>query len=214
MRMETGPRVRELSLFFMSHVQGTTFPTFVLINLLQPNTLRLHIVRMHESHHESKHAVLPAGIVEWDSARTAVAKKKDRRTMTAHAKAAAKKRLQQVLKRPSAQKKPASKVAVHAGRLLLGAHRSSKQKILLPLPNKTTEKHAPGPPESKEEIIGWLKNKTDPARHVVGSDASKGLRSAFKEIGVEQATAKHSQSEYTPVRKLNIKKLPKERSKE
>ena len=210
MRMETEPRVRELSLFFMSHVQGTTFPTFVLINLLQPNTLRLHIVRMHES----KHAVLPAGIVEWDSARTAVAKKKDRRTMTAHAKAAAKKRLQQVLKRPSAQKKPASKVAVHAGRLLLGAHRSSKQKILLPLPNKTTERHAPGPPESKEEIIGWLKNKTDPARHVVGSDASKGLRSAFKEIGVEQATAKHSQSEYTPVRKLNIKKLPKERSKE
>ena len=205
MRMETEPRVRELSLFFMSHVQGTTFPTFVLINLLQPNTLRLHIVRMHES----KHAVLPAGIVEWDSARTAVAKKKDRRTMTAHAKAAAKKRLQQVLKRPSAQKKPASKVAVHAGRLLLGAHRSSKQKILLPLPNKRTEKHAPGPPESKEEIIGWLKKKTDPARHVVGSDASKGLRSAFKEIGVEQATAKHSQSEYTPVRKLNIKNVAK-----
>ena len=102
---------------------------------------------------------LPDGIAEWDSTRTAVKRKKDKRVLKASAKA----------KRPAAvRKKPASSVAVHSGRLLLGTHRGSDKKLVLPLPPKSTSSKAPGPPETVEEVYPWIASKTNAKRHVVG----------------------------------------------
>lgn len=143
---------------------------------------------------------LPDGIVEWDSTRTAVKRKKDKRVLKACAKAR--------MKRPAAvRKKPASSVAVHSGRLLLGTHRGSDKKVLLLLPLKSISSKAPGPPETVEEVYPWIASKTNAKRHVVGSDSSKGLQGACQRLNLPQAQARHSLSEYTPV--LLLKNIAK-----
>ena len=145
---------------------------------------------------------LPDGIVEWDSTRTAVKRKKDKRVLKASAKAR--------MKRPAAvRKKPASSVAVHSGRLLLGTHRGSDKKLVLPLPPKSTSSKAPGPPETVEEVYPWIASKTNAKRHVVGSDSSKGLQGACQRLNLPQAQARHSLSEYTPVQTLLLKNIAK-----
>ena len=145
---------------------------------------------------------LPDGIVEWDSTRTAVKRKKDKRVLKASAKAR--------MKRPAAvRKKPASSVAVHSGRLLLGTHRGSDKKLVLPLPPKSTSSKAPGPPETVEEVYPWIASKTNAKRHVVGSDSSKGLQGACQRLNLPQAQARHSLSEYTPVQTLLLKDIAK-----
>lgn len=153
----------------------------------------------------SLETTLPDGIVEWDSTRTAVKKKPDKRVLSAVAK--------QKMKKPAGvrgvRKKPASFPAVHAGRLLLGAHRSKDKKLVLPLPRKATSSKAPGPPETVEEVYPWIAAKTDSRRHVVGSDSSKGLQGACRKLNVPQAKARHSLSEYTPLQTLRLKDVAK-----
>ena len=75
-------------------------------------------------------------------------------------------------------------------------------------PDRPTSSGAPGPPETVDEVLPILKNKVHKKWHIFGSDASKGLKGARKQLEVEAATARHSLSEYTPLQKLKAKTLP------
>ena len=107
----------------------------------------------------------------------------------------------------AASKKPAS--MIHAGRFLLLKHRTSGQKAALPLQKRITKKGAPGPSESKDEVLPLLKTKLCSSKQIVGSDASKGLQGDYKEMNLTATTARHSQSEYTPTVTLSKRHLPK-----
>ena len=90
----------------------------------------------------------------------------------------------------AASKKPAS--MIHAGRFLLLKHRTSGQKAALPLQKRITKKGAPGPSESKDEVLPLLKTKLCSSKQIVGSDASKGLQGDYKEMNLTATTARHS----------------------
>ena len=167
----------------------------------------LRVCAASEQLERSKQMLLDPGVVDVDGTRT-IGKKKifDKRTFTA----AAKSRMGKVLKKPAAgqlKKKPAS--MMHGGHLLLLKHRTSDQQAVVPLPRRITAKGAPGPPESKEEVLPLLQSKLDKEKHIAGSDSSKGLQGAFKDIGVLASQARHSLSEYTPVVKFNKKWVPR-----
>ena len=66
---------------------------------------------------------------------------------------------------------------------------------------------APGPPETAEEVLPIIRKKLKAGKHIVGSDASKGLASTCKSLKVAAATARHSLSEFTPVHKLKKKNM-------
>ena len=156
---------------------------------------------------KSKKRVMEAGMVDVDGTRT-IGKKKifDKRTFSAAAKSQGRK----VQKKPAARtvrKKPAS--MMHGGRLLLLKHRTSGQQAVMPLPRRITAKGAPGPPESKEEVLPLLRSKLDNKEHVVGSDFSVGLQGAYKQLGLVASSARHSLSENTPIVKVNKKWLPR-----
>ena len=50
----------------------------------------------------------------------------------------------------------------------------------------------------------------DAKKHVLGSDASKGIKAARKKLNVEAVTARHSLSEYTPLNSVSKEKMPKQ----
>ena len=70
-----------------------------------------------------------AGILEWDGTRTTSRKSSDKKTTE------------------------------HRGRLLIGAHRTNEQAVVIPLPNKVCKAGSPGPPESYDEIIDAIRSK-------------------------------------------------------
>ena len=142
---------------------------------------------------ESKAMRLDPGMVDIDGTRTfGKSKTFDKRTLTAKAKS-------QLRKKPTTRsgkpvsKKPAS--MIHAGRFLLLKHRTSGQQAVLPLPDRKTKRDALGPPESKDEVLPLLKTKLCSTKHIVGSDASKGLQGAMKEMNLTAATARRSHPE-------------------
>ena len=51
--------------------------------------------------------------------------------------------------------------------------------------------------------------KVSNKRHVIGSDAGKGLAKAYQELGLSAATAAHSRNHFTPTTKLGTAKLGK-----
>ena len=121
--------------------------------------------------------IFGAGIVEWDEVRT------------------------------SGRKDKKSKSTTHVGRFLVEMHRIFKQTVLYPLPDRATKAGAPGPPDSTAEVLPWLQKKVHAKQHVIASDSSIALASAWNKLNVVSATAVHSKDEYTPVKKLLVKKL-------
>ena len=147
---------------------------------------------------KNKSMTFDAGILEVDSCRTATRKNK----------VGSKKR--KMTKKPAGNtvaKKPTSKVAVHGGRFLVAVSRKNKQSAFYPLPDRFTATSAPGPPETLDEVVPLLQHKVNPSKHILGSDASKGLKGARKKLNLEAVTARHSLSEYTPVQSLKKSKV-------
>ena len=89
------------------------------------------------------------GILEVDTTATSSKKKVyDKRLLTAAAKTKVKKRAE---KQKKTGKQPKPKVRVRGGRLLLFAHRQTKRRVAIPLPDKVTAGNAPEPPETVNE---------------------------------------------------------------
>ena len=143
------------------------------------------------------------GVLEIDSCRATSQKKPvDKRKPSAKAKAAC--------KRPASKKtykKPSAKAQIHGGRFLVAVSRKRKEAAFFPLPNRATVAGAPGPPETAAEVLPVIGKKVISYKHIVGSDASKGLAAACKQLKVPAATARHSLSEFTPVQKIDKRKI-------
>ena len=174
----------------------------------------IRIVAAHQYLVCSQAAVFKPGVVEVDGTRCYGKKKTlDKRKLKASAKQkmlkAQKDKVKQFKKtKRTPLKKPAG-TAIHAGRFLMVKHRQSSSSAVLPLPRRSTAAAAPGPPETTSEVVPLLQDRLSAKHHLIGSDSSKGLAGAWKQLGLTSVRAKHSQSEYTPVNKVSFKHVPK-----
>ena len=131
------------------------------------------------------------GVLEIDSCRTTSQKKPvDKRKLSAKAKAAC--------KRPASKKtykKPSAEAQIHGGRfswwLSVGNGRRQLS-FLCPTALRWLE-HLALP--TAAEVLPVIGKKVISYKHIVGSDASKGLAAACKQLKVPAATARHSLSE-------------------
>ena len=157
---------------------------------------------------------MPAGIVDVDGTRVSATRKKvDLRTLTKEERSTRLK-AQKGFKQRVQRKRLRSDT--HTGRLLLLSHGSSSSSgrgdFAFPLPPVQTKRGpkrgAPSPAESKAEVLPVLQRKLSSDKHLVGSDAGKGLVHACKDFNLAHSIAKHAQGEFTPVTRLPADAVP------